>query len=267
MPFDSDTYQDNHATYQHIFLLSHMRANTSLISHILGSHNDISGYYEMHLSYVTENDLLKQEEELSNKKAGHDIITSSTKYLFDKLLHNDYELVLENLSAKKIKILVSVRPAEQTIKSIINLFRNKNNGHPYADPEQAVNYYIERIIALAKFCTKHPYKYYYYDADLIRTRPKETLARIQHWLSLKTPLTDQYRIFSLTGQAGAGDSSDNMKKGRIIQSRTDYEDIKIPSHLLQKAITETRKHKQLIVTHAIEALSCRLVSESNDVLL
>ena len=37
------------SVYQHIFLLSHMRANTSLISHILGSHPQISGYYEMHL--------------------------------------------------------------------------------------------------------------------------------------------------------------------------------------------------------------------------
>ncbi len=258
MTFDSDTYQ-------HIFLLSHMRANTSLISHILGSHNEISGYYEMHLSYVTENDLLKQEKVFSDKEAGHDIITSSTKYLFDKLLHNDYDLVLENLSSKKIKILVSIRPAEQTLKSIINLFRNKNNGHPYADPEQVVHYYIERITALAKFCTHYRDKYYYYDADLIRTKPQETLARIKNWLSLKTPLTDQYHIFSLTGQAGAGDSSDNMKKGRIIQSRTNYKDIKIPSHLLQKAITETRKHKQLIVTHAIDSI--RLVSESNEVLL
>ena len=34
-----------------IFLLSHMRAYTSLAGHILGSHPQINGYYEMHLGY------------------------------------------------------------------------------------------------------------------------------------------------------------------------------------------------------------------------
>ena len=34
-----------------IFLLSHMRAYTSLAGHILGSHPEINGYYEMHISY------------------------------------------------------------------------------------------------------------------------------------------------------------------------------------------------------------------------
>ena len=37
--------------YARIFLLSHMRAFTSLAGHILGSHPQINGYYEMHLSY------------------------------------------------------------------------------------------------------------------------------------------------------------------------------------------------------------------------
>jgi hypothetical protein len=34
-----------------IFLLSHMRAYTSLAGYILGSHPQINGYYEMHLGY------------------------------------------------------------------------------------------------------------------------------------------------------------------------------------------------------------------------
>jgi hypothetical protein len=37
--------------YARIFLLSHMRAFTSLAGHILGSHPQINGYYEMHISY------------------------------------------------------------------------------------------------------------------------------------------------------------------------------------------------------------------------
>ena len=61
-----------------------MRANTSLMGHILGSHKQIYGYYEMHLSYRTENDLIKQKELYATK----DVIKSSSRYLFDKILHN-----------------------------------------------------------------------------------------------------------------------------------------------------------------------------------
>jgi len=38
-------------SYARIFLLSYMRAFTSLAGHILGSHPRINGYYEMHISY------------------------------------------------------------------------------------------------------------------------------------------------------------------------------------------------------------------------
>ncbi|TCS68990.1 hypothetical protein EDC61_1225 [Sulfuritortus calidifontis] len=40
-----------HRPHARIFLLSHMRAFTSLAGHILGSHPQINGYYEMHISY------------------------------------------------------------------------------------------------------------------------------------------------------------------------------------------------------------------------
>jgi len=239
------------SAYQHIFLLSHMRANTSLMSHILGSHPQISGYYEMHLSYRTESDLIKQKELYSTK----DVIKSSSRYLFDKLLHNDYQLLLENLDRTKIKLLVSVRSPEQTIKSIINLFRSKKIQHPYAQPELATEYYRSRIIELVKFCERYKGHYYYYDADLIRSSSKKSLQHIQSWLSLESPLTEQYQMFSQTGQTGAGDSSENMRKGEIIKQQTNYEAIEIPRDLLSTVIRETRDHKQIITENAIEALS------------
>ena len=136
--------EKNSSIYQHIFLLSHMRANTSLMSHILGSHPQISGYYEMHLSYLTENDLIKQEQLLIDKQESNKAFKNSRHFLFDKILHNDYELILENLVPEQIptlgyskfRILISIRPPEQTIKSIVNLFRHKKTEHPYANPKR-----------------------------------------------------------------------------------------------------------------------------------
>ncbi|MCU7834374.1 MAG: hypothetical protein KZQ83_03890 [gamma proteobacterium symbiont of Taylorina sp.] len=236
--------------YQRIFLLSHMRANTSLIAHILGSHPQISGYYEMHLSYLCDDDFLKQQEVYSTQ----DSIKSSSRYLFDKLLHNDYQLLLDNFTTKQIKTLVSIRSADQTIKSIVNLFCNKNINHPYADPEQATQYYIDRIKTLAEFCQHNKGLYYYYDADYIRIEPQTILNHMQRWLELETPLTEQYQLFSLTGKARAGDSSIHLKKGIIVKRQNNYEHIAIPEHLLQRAVEQTQAHYQLIIAQALDAV-------------
>ena len=237
--------------YQHIFLLSHMRANTSLISHILGSHAQISGYYEMHLSYCSAQDLVRQQQMyLTN-----DSIEKNTKYLFDKLLHNDYKLYLDNLGTRNPQVLVSIRSAEQTIKSIVNLFRNKSGQRTYANIESATQYYIDRISTLVKFCEMNKSKYYYFDAELIRIDSEKILNYLQTWLSLDVALNDQYQMFSMTGKTRAGDSSENMTQGKIVQQNSNYDEIEIPDDLLQNAITKSQQAKQLIIAGAIEAIT------------
>ncbi len=186
--------QTKHNHYQPIYLLSHMRANTSLISHIFGSHPQIIGYYEMHHSYVSENDLITQQQILLDNNT----LKNSSHYLFDKLLHNKYELAVENLNLTNAKILVSIRSAEQSIKSIVNLFRNKKEKHAYAMHELATRYYIERIKKLAEFCGTNKTNYYYYDAKLIRSELKLLLNQLQKWLQLESPLTEEYQLFPLT---------------------------------------------------------------------
>ena len=74
--------------YQRIFLLSHMRAYSSLIGHILGSHPHINGYYEMHLSYTSASDLDQQLRLYMQTETPE----PGSIYLFDKPLHNDYAL-------------------------------------------------------------------------------------------------------------------------------------------------------------------------------
>ncbi|MBE9526557.1 MAG: hypothetical protein IME94_06230 [Proteobacteria bacterium] len=240
--------KSNH--YQPIFLLSHMRANTSLISHILGSHPQISGYYEMHHSYVSENDLITQQQILLD----NDTLKTSSHYLFDKLLHNKYELAVENMNLTNAKILVSMRSAEQSIKSIVNLFRNKKGKHAYAEPELATCYYIERMKKLVQFCETNKTNYYYYDAELIRSEAKLLLSQLQKWLQLGSPLTENYQLFPLTGKPRSGDSSENMKKGRIVKQNSNYDDIKIPEDLLQQAIEQSQQYRQLLVSHSIESI-------------
>lgn len=231
-----------------IFLISHMRANTSLIGHILGSHAEISGYYEMHLAYQTASDLYKQKEIYTEKET----IKAGTRYLFDKLLHNSYPLEREKIANKDIhiKLLVSLRKPEQTIKSIINLFSKKQGNHPYADPQQACRYYMERLTTINDFCEQNQGQYFYYDAESIRNDTNNCLTQLSDYLELSTPLSSSYQLFSQTGKERVGDSSEQIKSGRVITHGNSYAEIELDSELLNKANSLFNKLRQNIIDNA-----------------
>ncbi len=240
----------------HIFLLSHMRANTSLISHLLGSHPQICGYYEMHQDYRSAKDLQQQQHILQSSSDCAE--KQPDAWLFDKILHNQYAFMLNNLSEavpqRNIKILLAIRSPEQSIKSIVNLFRRKQNSHKYGEVSGAARYYLQRVAQLHNFCLNNKAAYYYFDADLIRSTPEETLKRLQNWLELNSPLSDKYAIFSLTGKERAGDSSENMTQGKIITQQNNYADINIPDNLLKQINMETGNFRKQIIEHAIDSI-------------
>lgn len=236
--------------YARIFLLSHMRALTSLAGHILGSHPWINGYFEMHIRYEDASALDKQLALLRETEA----LKANSHYIFDKLLHNDYPLKLEQLGSADIRILVSLLQPEQTIRSIVNLFEQKESGELYASPVEAANYYIERVQALADFCLSARQPYYYYDADLFRSAPDSLLAILSSWLELKPRLSERYQIFSQTGKARKGDSSARIHSGTINRSSSDYSHIDIPEEALTRAQAVYRECRQKMITHAAESI-------------
>jgi len=107
--------------YARIFLLSHMRACTSLAGHILGSHPEINGYFEMHISYDEASDLDRQLHEFLQIETPK----KNSRYLFDKLLHNDYRLNTGLFDPAGLRLLVALLEPDKTIRSIADLFRKK----------------------------------------------------------------------------------------------------------------------------------------------
>ena len=61
-----------------------------------------------------------------------DALNPGSRYLFDKLLHNDYVLKPERLGMADIKILVALAEPAHTIRSIVHLFRQKEESDRYA---------------------------------------------------------------------------------------------------------------------------------------
>lgn len=229
-----------------IFLLSHMRAFTSLAGHILGSHPAINGYYEGHISYDAPEAL---DEQLRQYRE-HETLKQNSRYLFDKLLHNDYRLDIARLGLPDIKLLVCLREPEQTIKSIVNLFAKKKTEEPYASPAAAAAYYFERIKTLASFCQNETGRYLYYDAELLRDAPDRLLPSLSDWLGLDTSLQKQYRIHSQTGEPVKGDSSHAIRSGKIVQTKTDYSLIHIPDEILEQARSDYREYREDIIANA-----------------
>ena len=234
--------------YSRIFLLSHMRAFTSLAGHILGSHPRIDGYFEMHISYDDASALDRQMEVLRQ----YENCKEGSRYLFDKLLHNDYRLNPTLFDPAELKILVALQAPEKTIRSIVNLFHRKGTDELYSSPPNAANYYVERIQALAEFCDTTPRPYYYYDAELFQEAPERLLARLTDWLGLDSPLTGFYRLFSQTGKAGKGDSSSFIYGRKIEKARVDHSHIKVPENILERAREVYRECRSAIIANAAD---------------
>ncbi|MHB1187989.1 hypothetical protein [Thiobacillus sp.] len=237
--------------YARIFLLSHMRAFTSLAGHILGSHPQINGYYEMHISYE---DAAALDRQLEVFRQG-DVLKPNSRYLFDKLLHNEYVLKPERLGLAELKILVSLAEPARTIRSIVHLFRQKPDPDLYASPVEAAHYYVARVKALADFCRTADRGYYYFDAELLQSAPERLLPRLSDWLALDSPLSERYQTFSQTGKPGRGDSSARIHGGRIDRTRVDYSHIVIPEEALSAAREAYRECRAQMIAGAADSVT------------
>ncbi|OJZ17611.1 MAG: hypothetical protein BGP21_05740 [Thiobacillus sp. 65-29] len=234
-----------------IFLLSHMRAYTSLVGHLLGSHPEIDGYYEMHLGYASPADLETQRQ----RYCEHDRLKPGSCYLFDKLLHNDYPLALDYLDATPLVVLTSLRPPAPTLRSIVDLFARKPGRDPYADPAGAAAYYIARLRTLAAFAERHAGRFHYFDAPLVLDDSARLLDTLGTWLQLGSPLAQHYRTFARTGEAGAGDSSPAIASGRIVRAPIRSAQPALDAALLQQAQAAYADCRARLITHAAAALT------------
>ncbi len=210
-----------------LFMLSHMRSRSSLLSHILGSNEAIAGYSELSIRYKNTGSLLDQK--IALHQDGLEI--NSNTILFDKVLHNSYDFKkAELLNKDEFKVIVMVRPPEATVKSIVTMGRKQGNAK-YGNIDWACDYYIGRLDKLVRI-SQHLDDYIFVNSDDIVNCPDETLTRLTNSLNLKTPLSTEYSSFNKTGMKKSGDTSDNIKKGRIVLTR-ENNDITISESLLK----------------------------------
>ncbi len=218
--------------YKYLFLLSHMRGYTTLLSHILGNHPDIAGYTENHQSYNSNFGFKQLEIKLSLLLGTAEL----PEYLCDKVLHNEYKIAPRYLHHKNVYSIMMIRKPENTIRSIINMGQSYTvTSRWYQDPDKVTEYYIKRLQKLIEYKRKSPKNYCFIRAESLLEDTDHTLQKLTSFLDLKESLSEEYDTFSFTGTNMLGDPSENIKKGKVIKDPSDYSEIEIPATLLKRA--------------------------------
>jgi len=200
----------------YLFVLSHMRGNTSLLSHLLGSHPEISGHSEMGIAYRHPFDLLKLRCKVSLDNPGK----PEGRYVLDKILHNDLMIRDLVLARPDLHLIFMLREPAQTLRSILHLGSRQEDGNWKRDPQRVTDYYCARLAQLEAYFralgVDARRRAFVLHAEELLGAPEEVLGRLTRWLALATPLKAEYRLFESTGQAGLGDPLGRIKAGRIV---------------------------------------------------
>lgn len=222
---------------RYVFLLSHMRGYTSLLSHILGSHPEISGYAEASNAYRTALDLLK----LRCMAYYHGNYKPNCRYFLDKLLHNRFEISDAMLARDDIRYLFMVREPGPTVKSTVALRLKKktkktiNRHHmPPASVEKVMSDYLARIrmlVTIGERLHRLGKQALVIQAENLIQDASPLLVALEDFLGLRTALDQHYSVFDRTGASGFGDTSDFIRKGKIERRRHNYDDVVISDDL------------------------------------
>lgn len=238
---------------RHIFLLSHMRAYTSLFGHILGSNPEVCGYYEMHIGYHSWKSLVRQKLLYSRD----DPVKPGARFMFDKVLHNDHDTALKVLDMPRCRVIFALREPRAVIPSILKLYADVDPGHEFNSEKFATDYYIGRLEELARLAASMQRPYFYLDAESLKQDAGQCLPRLSNWLGLAKPLSPHYDLQRNSLRERYGDSSDRMKAGEITRDKSDYESFAADEAGMARATsTHERVRALLIASSAANSLLC-----------
>jgi Sulfotransferase domain len=214
-------------SYKILFILSHMRSGSSLLSHLLITNPEIIGFGETHVEYDSNQDLktllLRVYQNTRQLRMDH-------KYVLDKLLHDKKLLDETILFSEEVRAIFLIREPKRALASILTL-------KPHWNEHQAIEYYSSRLETLGKYAKlidnrKHSL---FITHEQILNNTQSVFKVMQDFLEVKQPFSEEYQVLSMTGTRGIGDYSENIKSGRIVRSHKITE-IAISSELIEQGL-------------------------------
>jgi hypothetical protein len=243
-----------------LFILSHMRSYSSVLSHVLGSHPQIDGYCETHLRYRFSFDLLRLKWRV-RRLTGEPL---RGRYVLDKILHN-YPVAAAILEKPSTRAIILLRQPVDVVQSIVHMGRHLDLNEQNSNVANATRYYVERLSQLTRMARAFGKRAAFLESEALMSRTEETLGFLQHFLGLDSPLERRYRSFSKTGKPGYGDPSEMIHSGEIgsrrHQQRPTYS---IPSSLIAEAVTAHAECFSACQLNCVPVSAFRTGAESAD---
>jgi hypothetical protein len=219
---------------RYIFLLGHQRGYSSVLSHILGSHPQISGYSESWTSYRTALDLFR----LRLLVCMHGNYKPGAPFFLDKILHNQLELSPSILARSDIEYLFLLRQPAPTVRSMVALhssYARQGAGiNPAFNPitvDESLDHYRRRVDTLRELgqeLARRGRRACFVAGETLIEEPGPVLQNLQAFFNLEAPLHERYLLFPRTGSWRYCDPSEYIRKGKIELRRPDHAEIDIP---------------------------------------
>ncbi len=236
-------------SYKILFLLSHMRSGSSLLSHILVTNPEIAGFGETHIKYSVEDDfeklILKINELVGNSQVYLNYlgvsqsctnnssriillpgITESEQdarttnlhkwdapnYFFDKILHNNMFINEHILCSEQVDVIFLLREPQRSLASISKL-------KPHWNHKQVLGYYLRRLAKLETYAKlmNSKERSFFLTHDQLLHKTELVFKSLQNFLQVQQPFSEEYEILPTTGMRFIGDQSERIKSGRIIR--------------------------------------------------
>ncbi|MDJ0509538.1 MAG: sulfotransferase [Crocosphaera sp.] len=224
--------------YKVLFILSHMRSGSSLLTHILISNSAIKGYGETHINYRSEADLKKllfhiyfNSQQFTNLQDLAKLSMNHT-YILDKLLH-DHKLVNEKLlELDNFYFIFLIREPKRTLMSMLD-------HKPHWNEENAIHYYSKRLSTLSEYAQiiNSKQRSFLVTYNQLMDDSDQVFKSLQNFLKTSEVFSEKYQVLKTTGMRNVGDFKEKIRSGRIIKQPRKL-DFSISPHIL-----ETGKNK------------------------
>ena len=195
-----------------LFVLSPMRSGSTLLTHILNGHPEISGSIEHGANYKSLGDLGSLISRVAIYNANYDV--SHQQYFLDKMVWN-YLLDPSILASEHSRFIFLVREPEANFASIARLIPELR------DSQKALDYYARRLDYLRRSAeaVNDPRRCLLVHYEDLLDDTEAVLEQLRTFLSVGSPFSENYTPLKETGTLKYGDNSNRIRTGTILRDK------------------------------------------------
>jgi hypothetical protein len=191
-----------------VWILSHMRSGSTLLTHLAASHRDVISAGERNAIYATPADLDRAVAEVHVEAFA---LRMRARYVLDQINHDRFVADERLFLHPRVRALVLVREPQGALSSMLALFgRTRGWGI-----EECLAAYLSRLGTLERWAGSMDERARWIEYDDLARDSRRAAIDLSRWLALEPPLSgERYRLRPFTGRRG--DKSDRIRSGRVL---------------------------------------------------